>query len=88
MQSKKAALIETVINVGSGYIIGILTQLAVFPLLGIEVSLAENALLTLIFSISSLLRGYFIRRIANKVLMRKMEKKRLRRELKAANANV
>lgn len=88
MQSKKAALIETVINVGSGYIIGILTQLAVFPLLGIEVSLAENALLTLIFSISSLLRGYFIRRIANKVLMRKIEKKRLRRELKAANANV
>lgn len=88
MQSKKAALIETAINVGSGYIIGILTQLAVFPLLGIEVSFAENALLTLIFSISSLLRGYIIRRIANKVLMRKMEKKRLRRELKAANANV
>ena len=88
MQSKKAALIETAINVGSGYIIGILTQLAVFPLLGIEVSFAENALLTLIFSISSLLRGYFIRRIANKVLMCKMEKKRLRRELKAANANV
>jgi hypothetical protein len=66
MQSKKNSAIEIAINVGSGYFVGILVQLLIFPYFGLDVSLADNALITLCFTIASFIRGYIVRRIFNK----------------------
>jgi hypothetical protein len=65
-QSKKNSAIEVIVNVGSGYFVGILVQLLIFPLFGLNVSLVENAIITLIFTIASMIRGYYIRRLFNK----------------------
>lgn len=65
-QSKKNSAIEVIVNVGSGYFVGILVQLLIFPLFGLNISLVENAIITLIFTIASMIRGYYIRRLFNK----------------------
>ena len=66
MQSKKNSVMEIAINVGSGYFVGILVQLLIFPYFGIVVSLFDNALITLFFTIASFIRGYIVRRIFNR----------------------
>jgi len=66
VQSKKNSVMEIAINVGSGYFVGILVQLLIFPYFGIVVSLFDNALITLFFTIASFIRGYIVRRIFNR----------------------
>ena len=66
MQSKKYSAIEIAVNVGSGYFVGMLVQLLIFPFFNLELSLWENALITLWFTIASFIRGYIVRRIFNK----------------------
>lgn len=66
MQSRKASAVEALCNVVSGFVVGIATQLVIFPWFGIHtLSLSQNAVMTLIFSATSLIRGYFLRRAFN-----------------------
>ena len=65
MQSKKMSLIETVLSVLIGYIVALLSQIVVFPLFDIEVSLTDNLLTGLLFTVISIIRGYFVRRLFN-----------------------
>jgi len=66
MQSKKDSVIEIAINVGSGYFVGMLVQVIIFPFFNLEVSLWDNAIITLWFTLASFIRGYILRRIFNK----------------------
>ncbi len=65
-QSKKNSAIEVIVNVGSGYFVGILVQMLIFPFFDLNVNLIDNAIITLIFTIASMIRGYYIRRLFNK----------------------
>ena len=65
MQSKKMSLIETVLSVLIGYIVALLSQIVVFPLFDIEVSLIDNLLIGLLFTVISIIRGYYVRRLFN-----------------------
>ena len=65
MQTKKMSLIETIVSVAIGYIVALLSQIAVFPLFDIEVSLIDNLLIGLLFTVISIIRGYYIRRLFN-----------------------
>ena len=65
MQSKKMSLIETVLSVLIGYIVALLSQIVVFPLFDIKVSLIDNLLIGLLFTVISIIRGYYIRRLFN-----------------------
>lgn len=65
MQSKKLSLVESVVNVVSSFIIGVITQILVFPFYGMKISLMANISLTLIFSLTSFVRSYIVRRIFN-----------------------
>ena len=65
MKSKKMSLIETVLSVLIGYIVALLSQIVVFPLFDIEVSLIDNLLIGLLFTVISIIRGYYIRRLFN-----------------------
>lgn len=65
MQSKKLSLIESIVNVVSSFVIGVITQILVFPFYGLEISVMANISLTLIFSLTSFVRSYILRRIFN-----------------------
>lgn len=65
-QSKKNSIIEVIINVGSGFFTGVLIQIIIFPWFGLSTNLLENMLITFIFTVVSILRGYTVRRIFNK----------------------
>lgn len=65
MQSKKHSLIESFTNVLIGYIVALLSQLAVFPLFDINVPFTDNLLIGVYFTAISLVRSYVIRRWFN-----------------------
>jgi hypothetical protein len=65
-QSKFTSLIESAANILIGYWCAVLTQLIVFPIMGIDVSLDKNLMIGLVFTLISLLRSYVIRRVFNR----------------------
>lgn len=65
MQSKRGTLVEVFINVGSGYLIALLTQMVVFPIFDIQTSVSDNITIASIFTIISIIRGYIVRRCFN-----------------------
>ena len=66
MQTKYQSLIESLINILIGYLTALLSQVLIFPLFDIYVSLQDNLLIGLYFTIISLLRSYLVRRYFNK----------------------
>ena len=66
-QSKIQSLVESVITVVSGLIVAVIIQLLIFPLYDIEITLFENIQLATIFTVSSIIRIYIIRRCFNRI---------------------
>jgi len=62
-QGKKGSLVESVIQVLSGWGVAIVTQLIVYPLMGIEVSIVQNINLSLIFIVVGFIKQYYVRRL-------------------------
>lgn len=67
MQSKKMSMIETCCNIAIGYVVAILSQLAIFPLFGINIPIHDNLVIGIWFTIISLIRGYVLRRLFNRI---------------------
>lgn len=65
MQTKKHSILESLTNVIVGLLMSFLTQLVIYPILDIEVSLNQNVIITTVFFIISFVRSYVIRRIFN-----------------------
>lgn len=76
MQSRGMSLLEAVANVVIGYVLAVMTQIAVFPLFGLWPTLKENLTLGAVFTGVSLLRSYCVRRA--------FENRRLRLERQSA----
>lgn len=66
MQSKKQSFKESVVNVAVGYAVALISQLIVFPIVGVQSTLTQNIKISLYFTIISLIRSYLIRRYFNK----------------------
>ena len=66
MQTKYQSLIESLTNILIGYLTALLSQVLIFPLFDIYVSLQDNLLIGLYFTIISLIRSYLVRRYFNK----------------------
>lgn len=64
-QKKKVSFIEVCINTAIGYFVALATQIIAFPWFDIEVSLHQQFTIGLIFTIVSIIRGYFVRRLFN-----------------------
>jgi hypothetical protein len=62
-QSRTLSLVEAATNVAVGYVLAIATQIVVFPWFGIETGLAEHMTIGLAFVGVSLVRGYLLRRL-------------------------
>jgi len=69
-QSRAMSLVESVANVTVGYVLAIATQLAVFPLFGIEVALGEHLAIGMAFVVVSLARSYLLRRLFERIRAR------------------
>ena len=66
-QSKKLSIIEAITNTVVGLLTAFGIQLVIYPILNIEVSINQNIIITIVFFIASILRGYVVRRIFNKL---------------------
>ena len=61
-QSRKMSLVESLANVLVGYFVAVATQMMVFPLFGLAVTVSDNLLIGLIFTAVSIVRSYALRR--------------------------
>ena len=66
MQSKLDSLSEAIFNTFIGFVIAFISQLIIFPIVGIDVTLGQNFILTILFTLVSIIRNYVIRRYFNK----------------------
>ena len=65
MQSKRESMIETLMNVGIGWFISFIANMLVLPLFGYNINLTDGVLISIIFTIISIVRGYMVRRWFN-----------------------
>lgn len=70
MQSRKGSLIEALINVLIGYGVSFAANMTVLPLFGFNVTLTQNLLIGLIFTVISVVRSYVVRRYFNGLIMK------------------
>jgi len=64
-QSRKMSAIESTTNIVVGVIIALISQVIIFKLYGIPVSIKQNIEMTAYFTIISFVRSYLLRRIFN-----------------------
>ena len=65
MQSKRESMIETLTNVCIGLLISFIANMLVLPLFGYDINLTDGVLISIIFTIISIVRGYMVRRWFN-----------------------
>lgn len=83
-QSRLESLLESFVNVLIGYGVALVSQIVVFPLVGIAVPLSTNLIIGAFFTAISLARSYVIRRWFNAGLHRVIAKT-ARRILRSTN---
>lgn len=66
MQSKLGSLMEALTNIAIGLTIGFVSNIIVLPAFGYNVTIADGAMISVVFTAISLVRSYVIRRIYNK----------------------
>jgi hypothetical protein len=67
-QSRKYSLLEIVISTAVGFVLAFLANLIIIaPVMGRAPSLGENLVLTIFFTFISIGRGYFMRRLFNRL---------------------
>lgn len=66
-QSRTMSLVEAVTNVAVGYGLAVITQIIVFPWFGLQAALSEHFAIGLAFVGVSLVRGYLLRRLFERI---------------------
>ena len=57
------SLIESVANTGAGFLVSLIIQITLFSLMAIETTTTQNLLMSGVFTVASLVRGYLMRRL-------------------------
>ena len=65
MQTKKQSAIEAALNILIGYLVAVISQMVIFPLVGVQASIKQNIVIGVLFSLVSFARSYLIRRWFN-----------------------
>lgn len=66
-QSRRMSMVEQLFNVGSGVVLSLIVGQIVYPLVGYAVTLMDNLVLTIVFTVVSIVRGYVWRRVFNRL---------------------
>lgn len=61
-QSRTMTMIETLVDVAIGFALSVVITAIVMPAYGHKVALTDNLQITAIFTVSSIIRGYVVRR--------------------------
>lgn len=67
MQTRVQSFIESIANIVIGYTVAVISQILIFPLVGVHVSVSENLYIAAWFTVISIIRSYLLRRFFNKV---------------------
>ncbi|TVR80043.1 MAG: hypothetical protein EA405_11660 [Rhodospirillales bacterium] len=67
------SLVEAIANVGIGFGVAVLAQIAVFPLFGLDVPFTDNLAIGAIFTGMSIMRSYALRRLFEAIRVRSSE---------------
>lgn len=68
MQTKTQSLVESTVNTLSGFLLSWLVQITLIPwILGIKIAAGPGFVVTGVFTVISLGRSYFFRRIFNRI---------------------
>ncbi len=62
-QSRVMSLVESIANVVVGYGVAVVTQILIFPIFGLQTTLAQNLQMGAIFSVVSIARSFALRRL-------------------------
>jgi hypothetical protein len=65
------SLIEAIANVIVGYGVAVVTQIMIFPIFGLDTTLAQNLQMGLVFTVVSIARSYVLRRVFEAIRFRK-----------------
>jgi hypothetical protein len=66
-QSRAHSMAEAVANIAVGFLVSVVITAWLLPAMGHQVSLSENVLMTSVFTVASLIRGFAIRRAFNRL---------------------
>lgn len=66
-QSRMQSAVETVASTAIGFVIAYVASYTVLPLFGHHVTHGENFWITVIFTVISLIRGWCVRRLFNRL---------------------
>ena len=66
-QSKRMSVLEAVFATATSYCVAIGSQLLIYPHFGITITMAQNFGLAGAFTLISLVRGYLVRRVFNRI---------------------
>jgi hypothetical protein len=64
-QTKIQSAVETAVGLAIGFSVAWTIQVLLFPLYDIEISHGQHAQITLVFTIASVIRSYYVRRLFN-----------------------
>ncbi|MFM9859067.1 hypothetical protein RUR49_11330 [Pseudoxanthobacter sp. M-2] len=78
MQSRVMSFVEAIANVVVGYGVAVTTQVVVFPWFGLHASLGDAFILGLIFTAISIARSYCLRRLFERIRVRRTTQQRRR----------
>ena len=67
LQSKTQSALESCASTAIGYLVALASQIVIFPLFGMRVSLSDNLLIGLYFTAISIARSYCVRRMFNRL---------------------
>jgi len=65
MQTRLQSFLESLANILLGYGVALGAQILVFPLFNIVIPMSSNVAIGIIFTLVSLVRSYFLRRLFN-----------------------
>lgn len=66
-QSRALSAAEAAMNVVVGWVVALGTQLALFPIVGLQASVPQHVALSVTFTLVSFLRSYALRRVFEKL---------------------
>jgi hypothetical protein len=72
-QSRLMSLVEAVANVVVGYGVAVVTQILIFPIFGLQTTLAQNLQMGLLFTGVSIIRSFLLRRLFEAIRVAKPE---------------
>ena len=62
-QTRRMSLVESIANTGAGFLVSLVLQISLFYFMSIETTTTQNLLMSGVFTVASLVRGYLMRRL-------------------------